>query len=209
MIVALMEEYNTAFKVGNYRAAEALAVRARELDPDNATLTAAVDIAHMQARLDDFRQSQDHGTPNGPTPAPVPTGVRPLTAGVVNGVVAEDQTSGQAAAALARFQGDFKAGRYEEAKIDALRALVVAPGHPVAVAALQQACEALSRQPRPEAPPQCTYVGTGLRPPLRPVDPAVVSALQKLLIEGDKTGPAGGAEEAEPKDETVKPAPRR
>ena len=48
----------------------------------------------------------------------------------------------------------------------------------------------------------------GLRP-LQPVDPAVVSALQKILIDRQKGDPAGGAEEAEPKAEGSKPAPRR
>ena len=45
--------------------------------------------------------------------------------------------------------------------------------------------------------------------PLQPVDPAVVSALRKLLIDPEKGGPAGGAEEAEPKVEGNKPIPRR
>jgi hypothetical protein len=108
-----------------------------------------------------------------------------------------------AAAALARFQGDYKAGRYEEAKLDALQALALAPGYPPAVSALQLACEALARLPRPEAPAQCPYVGTGLRPALPPVDPAVVGALRKILLDGDK----GGAEEAEPRD-APRPAPR-
>jgi len=113
------------------------------------------------------------------------------------------------AAAIARFQSDFKAGRYEEARVDALQAFAAVPGNTAAVAALQQACEALARQPRPEALPQCTYVGSGPRPVLPNVDPAVVRALQKILIDGEKGGPAGGLEEAEPKEANDRPAPRR
>jgi hypothetical protein len=105
----------------------------------------------------------------------------------------------QHADAIGQFQADFRAARYEEAKLDALRALAAMPGDPVAAALLHQAAEALSRLPLPEPVPQCTCVGTGLRPSLPPIDPAVVRALQKLLIDTDKVGPVGGTEEAEPK----------
>ena len=122
--------------------------------------------------------------------------------------IGSDNTAAEAASAtaLARFQGNFKEGRYEEARADALRALVVAPGNPAAAAALQQACEALARQPQPVPASQCTYVGTNMHPVLPPVDPAVVGALQRILIDGEKTGPFGGSEEAEPKDDGSKPA---
>jgi tetratricopeptide (TPR) repeat protein len=110
--------------------------------------------------------------------------------------------------AMGRFQADFEAGRYEEAKVDALQALTVAPGDPLAAAAFVKACGALARQPRPETVPQCTYTG-GLRPILPSADPTVVNALQKILIDVEKGGPAGGVEEAEPKEEQNRPAPRR
>jgi tetratricopeptide (TPR) repeat protein len=110
--------------------------------------------------------------------------------------------------AIAQFHGDFKAARYEEAKLDALKALAACPGNPVALAALRQACEALARQPQPESVPQCTFV-SGLRPALRRTDPAVVNALQKLLTDSEKANPLGGTEEAEPKDNTQPAQPRR
>jgi tetratricopeptide (TPR) repeat protein len=179
-----MEEFDAALKEGNYRDAAALAERAAELDPENAAAAAALTFVRTQPRV--IRVQADNTHRNG----------------------AEAEAVREFAAALGRFQGNFKEGRYEEAKGEALRALAVSPGDPSAVAALVQACEALSRQPRPASPAQCTYVGSGLRPALPRVDPAVVSALQKLLIEGEKGAPVGGAEEAEPRDESDK-APRQ
>jgi Flp pilus assembly secretin CpaC len=195
VVQALMEEFNTAYKSGRYREAEALAVRARELDPENAMIAAAVQMSRVQNGIVRY-----HAIPDAPAPAQPVAGLAPTN----------DNTVPQAAsaAALARFQSNFKEGRYEEAKLEALRALTVAPGSALAAAAFQQACEALGRQPRPQPVPQCTYVGTSLRPSLPAVDPAVVSALQKILFERDKVGPFGGSEEAEPKDDGSKP-PRR
>jgi hypothetical protein len=113
----------------------------------------------------------------------------------------------QVADAMLSFENHFKQGRYEEAKAAALQALSVAPGDAHALAALQMAGAALSRQPHPAEPPQCPYVGPGMR--LQPADPAVVSALKKLLIDPEKGGPAGGAEEAEPRAQGAKPVPPR
>jgi tetratricopeptide (TPR) repeat protein len=194
MVQALMEEYNAALKMGRYRDAEVIAMRAAELDSENPAVAAAVGIARMQQRL----VSGQNPVHEAPPPAPA----------VNNGNGTQTDPPAQAAAALARFHDHFKAGRYEEARVAALQALAVVPGDPAAAAALRTACEALARQPQPEAPPQCTYVGSGLRPVLPPVDPAVVRALQKILIEADKTSPAGGTEEAEPRAPTNRPAPR-
>jgi tetratricopeptide (TPR) repeat protein len=189
VVEALLEEFNTAYKEARYSDAEALAQRARDMNPENAMAAAALQLARLH--MPDMRLHAG-------TPAPV---------SVVSFYPNLDNTiaEGASAAALARFRSNFKEGRYEEAKVEALRALTVAPGSAMAVAALQQACEALSRQPRPLTVPQCTYVGTSLRPSLPAVDPAVVGALQKILLERDKAGPFGGSEEAEPKDDGSKP----
>jgi tetratricopeptide (TPR) repeat protein len=193
VVEALLQEFNTAYKEARYRDAAALAERACDIDPENAMAAAALQMTRTQSSAVGFRANHAASMP------------------VVSLRVDPDNTVAAAAsaAALARFQGDFKEGRYEEAKADALRALAASPASPVAVAAFQQACEALSRQPSPRTAPQCTYVGTSLRPSLPPVDPAVVGALQKILIEAEKAGPFGGSEEAEPKADGSKPAPRR
>jgi tetratricopeptide (TPR) repeat protein len=122
-------------------------------------------------------------------------------------VLPHERLRWQAAQAMLSFQNHFKQGRYEEARAAALQALSVAPDDARALAALQMTSAVLSRQPHPAEPQQCPYVGP-MRP-LQPVDPAVVSALQKILIDRQKGDPAGGAEEAEPKAEGSKPAPRR
>jgi tetratricopeptide (TPR) repeat protein len=196
IVEVLLQEFNTAYKEARYRDAAALAERACDLDPDNAMAVAAQQMTRMQSSALHFATS-----PAAPTPVVTVASLR----------IDWDNTTADAvsAAALARFQGHFKEGRYEEAKAEALRALAVAPANPVAAAAFQQACEALSGQARPQPVPQCTYVGTSLRPSLPSVDPAVVGALQKLLIQGEKVGPFGGSEEAEPRDDGSKPAPRR
>jgi hypothetical protein len=189
VVEALLDEFNTAYKEARYTDAEAMAQRARDINPENAMAAAALQLAKLH--LPETRLYAG-------SPAPMP---------VVSFYPNIDNTGaeGASAAALARFQSNFKEGRYEEARFEALRALAVAPGSAVAVAAFQQACEALGRQPRPLTVPQCTYVGTSLRPSLPAVDPAVVGALQKILLERDKTGPFGGSEEAEPKDDGSKP----
>jgi tetratricopeptide (TPR) repeat protein len=101
----------------------------------------------------------------------------------------------RAAQAMMRFRDYFKQGRYEEAQREALSACQAMPEDRNALAALKMACMALAQQPRPTDPQQCTYPGSYSRP----ADPAVVSALQKLLLDKDKDGPVGGSEEAEPK----------
>ncbi len=189
VVEALMQEFNAAYQAGRFGDAEALAESARERDPENATVVAALQVARAQAEVTRLRAA--------PVVGPV---VR-----VAGFQMVSDNAVAASAPALAQFQGNFREGRYEEAKADALRALAAAPGDSVAAAALRQACEALGRQPQPQSAPQCTYVGTSPRPMLPRVDPAVVGALQKLLIEGDKGGPFGGSEEAEPKDDSAKP----
>jgi tetratricopeptide (TPR) repeat protein len=178
MVEALMQEYNAAYKEGRYLDAAALAERVLRIDPDNAVALAAANLARMQAQV---RQC----------PA-----------------LPAERLRWQAADAMLSFQNHFKQGRYEEAKAAALQALSAAPDDARALAALQMASAALSRQPHPAEPPQCPYVAP-LRPLPQPADPAVVNALQKILIDRDKGGPAGGAEEAEPKAGGSKPLPRR
>jgi type II secretory pathway component GspD/PulD (secretin) len=51
----LMREYNALFKQAKYEDAAALALRARELDPDNSVITAAYEIAKRQYRIADYR----------------------------------------------------------------------------------------------------------------------------------------------------------
>jgi tetratricopeptide (TPR) repeat protein len=109
-----------------------------------------------------------------------------------------------AAQAMARFRDYFQQGRYEEAQREALAACCTMPDDRNAQAALKMACMALAQEPHPSNPPQCTYPGSYPRP----ADPAVVSALQKLLLDNDKPGPAGGSEEAEPKVQGEKPLRR-
>jgi tetratricopeptide (TPR) repeat protein len=177
MVEALMEEFHFAYKEARYRDAMSLAGRAVELDPCNPAAAAALKIATTQRAL--------RFVPSVPEAPPT------LFSAVVRRQVAE---------LTARSYSDLDQGRYEEARAAALQALSVAPGDPVALTILRQAVEGLSRRPQPESVPQCTYVGTSLRPMLPPVDPAVVSALQKLLIDGEKFGPTGATEEAEPKE---------
>jgi tetratricopeptide (TPR) repeat protein len=186
MVEALMQEYTAAYREGRYHDAAALAQRALRIDPNNAVATAALNLASIHSRLR-------------PEPLPAPTAARPLPVVVMKISGTEEQARRQAADAMGRFCDHFKQGRYEEAKATALQALSAAPDDASALAALQMACAAMAKQPHPAQPLQCTYVESGLRPLLPPVDPAVVRALQKILIDREK----GGAEEAEP------PAPRR
>jgi hypothetical protein len=110
----------------------------------------------------------------------------------------------RAAHSMLRFRECFKQGRYEEAQREALSACQAMPEDRNALAALKMACMALAQPPRPSDPQQCTYPGSYPRP----TDPAVVSALQKLLLDKEKDGPVGGSEEAEPKMPPAK-MPRR
>jgi tetratricopeptide (TPR) repeat protein len=185
MVEALMQEFNAAYKEARYRDAVRLAEQALELDPQNGAAAAALQMAVTQRGL-----RYVHSVPEEPP-------------GLYSAAVRQ-----QVAELTARSRDHLKQGRYEEARGAALQALSVAPGDPGALVLLQLSAEALAQRPRPQAAGQCTYVGTSLRPMLPPVDPAVVRALQKLLIEGEKVGPVGGTEEAEPK-EPERPAPRR
>jgi len=195
MVEALMNEYNAAYREARYRDAAAVAQRVLQIDPDNAVATGALNLAWTQARL----------RPAAPAPEPMAARLLPAVVTRANGT--RDQPRQQADDAMVRFCDHFKQGRYEEAKAAALQALSAAPDDASALAALQMACAAMAKQPHPTEPQQCPYVGP-MRPLLPPVDPAVVSALQKILIDPEK-GPAGGAEEAEPKVEGSKPTPRR
>jgi type II secretory pathway component GspD/PulD (secretin) len=58
-VAELMKQYNELFKLGKYPEAEALAMRVKELDPDNPMATAAVTIARVQRRKDEYRSIKD------------------------------------------------------------------------------------------------------------------------------------------------------
>ncbi len=187
MTEALMEECNRAFREGRYRDAAALAESVLAIDPDNAVAAATRHLAINRGPIIDIKRY----------PAML-------------GAVTPSPTEAPAQQALGRFREHYRNRLYEEARADALQALAASPGDTVALAALQQAAVALARQPRPaDDPTRCPYPGNGLQPVLRPVDPAVVSALQKLLIDRTPGDPAGGVEEAEPHDDGGKPMPRR
>src|SRR5262249_32399430 len=48
-IAELMKQFNTLYKEGKYRESEMIAMRARELDPDDTVAGAAITMARMQA----------------------------------------------------------------------------------------------------------------------------------------------------------------
>jgi len=58
-VAELMKQYNDLFKLGKYTEAEALAVRAKELDPDNPMATAAITIARTQRRTTEYQDLKD------------------------------------------------------------------------------------------------------------------------------------------------------
>jgi type II secretory pathway component GspD/PulD (secretin)/tetratricopeptide (TPR) repeat protein len=53
-ITDLMKQYDTYYKDGKYKEAEMVAMRAHELDPDNAGAAAAVHVAHIQRNQAEF-----------------------------------------------------------------------------------------------------------------------------------------------------------
>src|SRR5262249_21777546 len=55
----LMKEFDNLYKEGKYVEAESMAVRAKELDPDNSVVTAAVHIAKMKSRQNDYQDIKD------------------------------------------------------------------------------------------------------------------------------------------------------
>ncbi len=55
----LMKEFNALFKEGKYQEAEALAMRAKELDPDNGVVTAAVYMARRQRNVSEYQGIKD------------------------------------------------------------------------------------------------------------------------------------------------------
>ncbi len=58
-VADLMKQYNDLYKLGKYAEAEALAMRAKELDPDNPMATAAVTIARISRRKDEYQSLKD------------------------------------------------------------------------------------------------------------------------------------------------------
>ncbi len=52
----LMKQYRTLYKEGKYREAEMYAMRAAEIDPDNAQVSAAIATARMQRNMTDYNQ---------------------------------------------------------------------------------------------------------------------------------------------------------
>jgi type II secretory pathway component GspD/PulD (secretin) len=58
-IKELMDQYNTLYKQGKYREAEVLAMQAQELDPDNSVAAAAVQIARMHHRTNEYKHLAD------------------------------------------------------------------------------------------------------------------------------------------------------
>jgi len=119
-------------------------------------------------------------------------------------------------ALMEEFNNAFKEARYRDAETLAQRALELDPENGIAVAARNIAQTQLAaltlRQVGaspvvlPQAKPVAQY--NNVRPSLPPVDPAVVGALQKILIDREKGVPFGGVEEAEPKDND-RQTPRR
>ena len=58
-IQELMAQYNTLWKEAKFREAEGIAVQAQELDPDNATVAAAANIAKMRDRQVAYQKIKD------------------------------------------------------------------------------------------------------------------------------------------------------
>ncbi len=59
-VAELMKQYNELFKTGKYSEAEALALRVKELDPDNPMATAAITIARTQRRKDEYETNKEN-----------------------------------------------------------------------------------------------------------------------------------------------------
>ncbi|HEY7425906.1 MAG TPA: hypothetical protein VH682_16870, partial [Gemmataceae bacterium] len=57
-VADLMKQYNELFRLGKYDEAEALAMRVKELDPDNPMATAAVTMARMQRNKDTYQRNK-------------------------------------------------------------------------------------------------------------------------------------------------------
>jgi type II secretory pathway component GspD/PulD (secretin) len=55
----LMKQFNVLFKEAKYQEAEVAALKARELDPDNAIAGAAISLARTQANLTDSRKAKE------------------------------------------------------------------------------------------------------------------------------------------------------
>jgi type II secretory pathway component GspD/PulD (secretin) len=58
-VAKLMKEFNTLFREGKYAEAESLAMRAKEIDPDNGVATAAVFMARTQRRRAAYKVIKD------------------------------------------------------------------------------------------------------------------------------------------------------
>jgi general secretion pathway protein D len=59
-VAELMKQFNELFKSGKYVEAEALAMRAKEIDPDNPVATSAVYIARMQRNRSDYNNNKEN-----------------------------------------------------------------------------------------------------------------------------------------------------
>ncbi|HEY7307799.1 MAG TPA: hypothetical protein VH643_00425 [Gemmataceae bacterium] len=57
-VADLMKQYNELFRLGKYADAEALALRVKELDPDNPMAAAAVTIARTQRHVNEYRDNK-------------------------------------------------------------------------------------------------------------------------------------------------------
>src|SRR5262249_8002742 len=64
----LMKDFDSKFKEGKYQEAEALAMRAHDLDPDNGVAAAAIYMARRQRNVNDYRnikEERERGTLDG------------------------------------------------------------------------------------------------------------------------------------------------
>jgi hypothetical protein len=117
-IAELMKQFNVLFKEGKYAEAEACALRAHELDPDNPTVTAAVRIARQQKV-----------SPACYLGSTSPTGITPCTAcaPAANPYDPAKAVRTQVAKILTLYHRACSAGRLNEAKILARKALELDP----------------------------------------------------------------------------------
>jgi type II secretory pathway component GspD/PulD (secretin) len=59
-VAELMKQYHDFYKEGKYKEAEMAAMRAHELDPDNASASAAVHVAHIQRAQAEYADLKNH-----------------------------------------------------------------------------------------------------------------------------------------------------
>lgn len=118
-IAELMKQFNVLFKEGKYAEAEACALRAHEIDPDNRMVTAAVQIARQQRG----------GSPACYLGSTSPTGITPCTAfaPAANPCDPAKAVRTQVAKILKMYHRACSAGRLDEAKELARKALELDP----------------------------------------------------------------------------------